>query len=98
MLAFTFMNTPPPHTMSEMPVRLTQPRTHAISSTLLSDLAAGSSYAALHDLADAIAANDGAHAVGAHMQTLAGIGHSSGWDMLAGFISGLVGRLDFSGS
>ena len=28
------------------------------------------------------------------LRALAGIGHSSGWDMLAGFVAGLAGTLD----
>ena len=78
-------------------VELSQVRTHAVSAALLADLAAGSSYAALHELAAALAKHGAApQAADAPMQALVGIGHSSGWDMLAGFIAGLTGRLEFS--
>ena len=78
-------------------VALAAVRTHAIGAALLGDLAAGSSYAALHGLAEAIAASgddNGTRAIDAHMQALVSIGHSSGWDMLAGFVAGLAGTLD----
>ena len=78
-------------------VALAPARTHAISAALLGDLACGSSYAALHGVAEAIAVSGDdtrTWAMDAHMRALAGIGHSSGWDMLAGFIAGLAGTLD----
>jgi Protein of unknown function (DUF2877) len=76
-------------------VALAPSRTHAISAALLGDLAAGSSYAALHDLAETIAARgEDRQSIDAQLQALAGIGHSSGWDMLAGFVAGLAGTLD----
>jgi len=78
-------------------VALAAARTHAISAALLGDLACGSSYAALHGVAEAIAVSGDdtrTWAMDAHMRALAGIGHSSGWDMLAGFIAGLAGTLD----
>ena len=64
-------------------------RTHPISAALLGDLARGCGHAPLHDLAAALAAGQTArarHAAGA----LVRLGHSSGWDMLAGFGIGLV--------
>ena len=69
-------------------------RTHLISATLLSDLADGRSYAALHAFADAIARADTDNAV-RHALDLVSIGSSSGWDMLAGFMAALTGTLDF---
>ena len=70
-------------------------RTHLISATLLSDLADGHSYAALHAFADAIARADTDNAV-RHALDLVSIGSSSGWDMLTGFMAALTGTLDFS--
>ncbi len=63
-------------------------RTHAISAALLADLARGQSYAALHAFAAAIAQCD-AHAAFTHANALVSIGASSGWDMLAGFMTAL---------
>jgi hypothetical protein len=60
---------------------------HVISAALLADLAAGASFAPLHDLAHAVAAGDDGAALAA-AGTLAALGHSSGWDMLAGLLIG----------
>jgi hypothetical protein len=63
-------------------------RTHRISATLLGDLLDGDGYAPLHDLAAALASSDTAAALGAATR-LVRIGHSSGWDLLAGFLGAL---------
>jgi hypothetical protein len=63
-------------------------RSHVVSAALFADLAAGRSFAPLHDLADALAAGDDAGAVRA-ARSLVSIGHSSGWDMLAGLLIGI---------
>ena len=65
-------------------------RTHVVSHALLADLAVGASYAPLHQLSDALIEADEAAALNA-MRALVTIGHSSGWDMLAGFIAGAAG-------
>ena len=70
-------------------------RTHSVSATLLSDLADGHSYASLHDLAAAFARGDADRAI-QHGVAVAAIGSSSGWDMLAGFMTALTGTIDFS--
>ena len=68
-------------------------RSHAVSAALLSDLAAGRSFAPLHEIAAALATGNQKLALGA-ARTLVSIGHSSGWDMLTGFLigSGAAGR------
>jgi hypothetical protein len=63
-------------------------RTHAISAALFADLAAGQAYAPLHRLATALARGCDAHAAASD---LVAIGHSSGWEMLAGLLIGLAG-------
>jgi hypothetical protein len=63
-------------------------RTHPLSARLLADLAAGEGWAPLHELAAALAASDRAAAVRA-ARRLAALGHSSGWDIQAGLMSGL---------
>jgi hypothetical protein len=63
---------------------------HAISAALLADLAAGASFAPLHATAEALARGDGDAAVGS-ARVLAALGHSSGWDMLAGLVIGITG-------
>ena len=69
-------------------VAASRSRTHAIAAALFEDLAAGESHAPLHALAAALAA--GAAGTDAARE-LCAIGHSSGWDMLAGFIVGAAG-------
>lgn len=62
--------------------------THPLSATLLADCLAGEGHAPLHDLLLALAAGRPEAAVDAAGR-LVGIGHSSGWDMLAGAGAGL---------
>jgi len=62
-------------------------RSHAVSAALFADLAAGKSFAPLHQICEALSERDHARALCA-ARTLAAIGHSSGWDMLAGFFLG----------
>ena len=65
-------------------------QTHPISVALLGDLAAGVGHAPLHDLLAALAADRHADAVDA-ARRLVRLGHTSGWDMLAGLVAGLSG-------
>lgn len=68
-------------------------RTHAISAALFADLADGASYAWLHDLVAALAGHASETETADALRALVGVGHSSGWDMLAGFVLGATGRL-----
>src|SRR5262245_17832355 len=63
-------------------------RTHPLSATLLGDLADGQSYASLHDLVHGLTREAPAAARDA-ARRLVRLGHSSGWDMLAGLGAGL---------
>ena len=63
-------------------------RTHLVSAALFSDLAAGRSFAPLHEMASALSAGADEDALSA-ARALVAIGHSSGWDMLAGFLIGI---------
>jgi len=63
--------------------------THPISVALLSDLAGGHAHAPLHDLAHALATSDHAAALSA-ARRLSRLGHTSGWDLLSGFLTGLT--------
>ncbi len=69
---------------------LTATRTHPISAVLLGDLLRGEGWQPLHDLVWALARADAPAARGA-ARMLVGLGHSSGWDLLAGFLSGARG-------
>ncbi|MCC7039954.1 MAG: DUF2877 domain-containing protein [Burkholderiales bacterium] len=87
-------------------------RTHALGAALFGDLAMGESFAALNRLVRALAAPSAAATRGA-ASTAAGhvdvpqafeaacdvvaIGHSSGWDMLAGLIIGCAGTAALRG-
>jgi hypothetical protein len=66
-------------------------RTHPISATLLADLLAGQAHAPLHELACALAAAAPSATMLDAARRLTRIGHSSGWDMLAGFVGGVLG-------
>jgi hypothetical protein len=70
--------------------------THPVSAALLGDLVGGHGHAALHEMAAALGAGDTAAALGA-ARALVAIGHSSGWDMLAGFLAGILGAAAFGG-
>jgi len=64
---------------------------HAISAALFADLVAGETFEPLHALADALATDD-ASAATAAAGALVALGHSSGWDMLTGFVLGVNGE------
>ncbi|MFZ1907737.1 MAG: DUF2877 domain-containing protein, partial [Burkholderiales bacterium] len=73
-------------------------RSHALSAALFDDLTRGESFAPLHELVYALAGEDHESALAA-ARTLCAIGHSSGWDMLAGLVIGLTGgRQEFASS
>src|SRR2546428_190514 len=61
--------------------------THPIGAALLGDLLAGEGWAPLHDLAATLARDDEPAALDAAPR-LTRLGHSSGWDLLAGFVAG----------
>lgn len=63
-------------------------RSHLVSAALFSDLAAGRSFAPLHEIASALSTGADEAALSA-ARALVAIGHSSGWDMLAGFLIGI---------
>lgn len=65
-----------------------QTRTHAISAALFGDLAEGRSFGALHWLVECLVGDD---QVLPAARDLTAIGHSSGWDMLTGFVIGVAG-------
>jgi len=67
-------------------------RSHAISAALFGDLARGQSFAPLHAFAESLA-SDNFDATMRAARSVTAIGHSSGWDMLTGFIIGITGAL-----
>ena len=68
-------------------------RSTSISAALFGDLARGAAYAPLHELAAALCGSDAA-LIGA-ARALTAIGHSSGWDMLTGFMLGAGATIDW---
>lgn len=66
-------------------------QSHPIAAALFRDLVTGGTYAPLHRLAAAIACDCDTPTEAA--RELIAIGHSSGWDMLAGFLVGISGRV-----
>jgi hypothetical protein len=66
---------------------LARTRTHSIGAALFADLAQGQSFAALHAL---FATGDPATFTES-ARALTAIGHSSGWDMLAGIVAASIG-------
>ena len=70
-----------------------EPRTHAIGAALFRDLATGQSFAPLHRLTASLAEAASHNEALAAARALVAIGHSSGWEMLAGFIIGITGTL-----
>ena len=64
-------------------------RTHPISAALLGDLVGGCGHAPLHDLVSALASGQTSSARAA-AASLVRLGHSSGWDLLAGLSTGLA--------
>lgn len=74
-------------TAAETIASATAHATHPISAALLIDLLGGEGWAPLHDLARALAQGDEAASMAA-AQRLVRLGHSTGWDVLAGFVAG----------
>ncbi len=71
--------------------REVEKRSHAVSAALFADLGRGESFAPLHEIVDALAADDQAAALAAARE-LTAIGHSSGWDMFTGLVIGITGN------
>jgi hypothetical protein len=70
-------------------------RSNAISAALFGDLARGAAYSPLHELAAAAGATAcDETALLAAVRALTAIGHSSGWDMLTGFVIGTAAAED----
>lgn len=72
----------------------TRRRSNVISAALFADLVEDRSFARLHRLARALAGSmPDDDAIVAAARDLVAIGHSSGWDMLAGLIIGITGTV-----
>jgi len=65
-------------------------RTHPISFTLLQDLANGHAIAPLHHIINGILGGESFEMIQPSILQLTQVGHSTGWDMLAGLFTGLL--------
>jgi len=65
-------------------------RTHPISHAIFSDLALGHGPEPLHDLIDGLLEGRDLHPIIEAALRLTAIGHSSGWDLLAGAVTGML--------
>jgi hypothetical protein len=65
-------------------------RTHQISFTLLQDLANGHAIAPLHQIIDSIFSGKSIESIQPSISQLTQVGHSTGWDLLAGLLTGLL--------
>jgi hypothetical protein len=65
-------------------------RTHLISFTLLNDLVNGHAVAPFHHLIHGLVSGKPAESIYPFVSQLTRIGHSTGWDLLAGLLTGLL--------
>jgi hypothetical protein len=65
-------------------------RTHLISFTLFNDLARGHAVAPLHHILNGLISGKPAESIYPFVSQLTQIGHSTGWDLLAGLLTGLL--------
>ena len=75
--------------LGERLIALAPARTHEISVALLADLIRGATYGVLHALVDALVESCSFTTALDAARGLTTIGHSSGWDMLTGFLFAL---------
>ncbi len=67
-----------------------RPLTNRISHTILSDCAQGHGSEPLHDLLNSLLQAEPVECLLRSVDRLTGIGHTSGWDMLAGTLTGML--------
>jgi hypothetical protein len=65
-------------------------RTHLISFTLLNDLANGHAIAPLHSIINGLLCGDSLENIFPFVLQLTQVGHSTGWDLLTGLLTGLL--------
>jgi Protein of unknown function (DUF2877) len=74
----------------EIPVETYRARTHPISFTLLGDHASGHAIAPLHGIVNGILTSASMESIRPAVLQLVHVGHSTGWDTLAGLFAGLL--------
>ena len=76
-----------------LPIETYQSRTHLISFTLLKDLASGQAIGPLHHIINGLLSAETAVSIyHPFISQLTQIGHSTGWDLLTGLLTGLLIR------
>lgn len=73
-----------------LPIENYGSRTHAISFALLKDLTDGSAVEPLHHLVNNLSAGTSINCIHSYVSQLTNIGHSTGWDLLTGLLTGLL--------
>ena len=73
-----------------IPLETYHSRTHLISFTLLQDLANGQAIAPLHHLINGLLSGEALESIYPFVSQLTQIGHSTGWDMLTGLLTGMI--------
>ena len=74
----------------EIPVDMYRSRTHLISFTLLKDLTDGHAIAPLHSIINWLLSGESLENISPFVAQLTQVGHSTGWDLLAGLLTGLL--------
>jgi len=73
-----------------IPIESYRSRTHLISFTLLKDLANGHAIAPLHQIINGLLGGKSLESIYPSFLQLIQVGHSTGWDLLAGLLAGLL--------
>ena len=76
-----------PHSI---PIETYHSRTHLISFTLLTDLASGQAIEPVHYIINGLLSGETLESIHPSVSHLTQVGHSTGWDMLAGLLTGLL--------
>jgi hypothetical protein len=72
------------------PIEVYRSKTHLISFTLLGDLANGHAIEPLHQIINGLLSGKAIESIYPFILQLTQVGNSTGWDMLAGFLTGLL--------
>jgi hypothetical protein len=74
----------------KIPIESYGSQTHLISFTLLNDLADGHAIAPLHEIINGLFSGESFESLYPFVSELASVGHSTGWDLLTGLLTGLL--------
>jgi len=74
----------------EIPIDSYRSRTHLISFTLLNDLKDGHAIAPLHSILNGLLSGESPENISPFVSQLTQVGHSTGWDLLAGLLTGML--------